>query len=149
VRIGIAMMMAALVAGCSPSAQNGSMSVRADSPQASGRQVVVYYLHRTFRCVNCNRMEQMAHDALKEAFAAELASGSVRWQTADFQEQEQLGQRYEAATPSVVVVSTVDGRETGHRRLDVLWSLCDDPAAFRATLTEAVKAAMSPQESGT
>ena len=142
-------MMAALAGGCSPSAQDDPAPVRANFSQASGRQVVVYYLHRTFRCVSCNHMEQMTHDALKEAFAGELVSGSVRWQTADFQQKEQLGQRYEATSPSVVVVSTVDGRETGYRRLDVLWLLRDDPAAFRTTLTEAVKTAMNPQESGT
>jgi len=149
VKVGVAIMMAAFAAGCSSSARNDSAPDSAGAPQVSGGQVVVYYLHRTFRCVSCNQMEQMTHDVLKEAFAGELASGSVRWQTADFQQQEQLGQRYEATSPSVVVVSTVDGRETGHRRLDVLWSLRDDPAAFRATLTEAVKAAMNTQESGT
>ena len=148
-RISIAIMMAAFAVRCSPSAQDAPAPVRTNSPQASGRQVVVYYLHRTFRCASCNRMEQMTHDALKKAFAGELASGSMRWQTADFQQQEQLGQRYEATFPSVVVVSTLDGRDTGHRRMDVMWSLRDDPAAFRATLTEAVKAAMNPQGSGT
>ena len=127
-----------MMAGCTSMPSASSMS----SPvSGAGRQVVVYYMHGTFRCHRCNAMESMVHDALKEGFAKELAAGTVKWETANYQERRDLASRYGVSSSSVVVVSFDDGRETGHQRLDDLWGLRDDPPAFRRMLAEAIDTA--------
>ena len=38
-------------------------------------KLIIYYMHPTFRCATCNRIEKMTREVLDQDFAAELADG--------------------------------------------------------------------------
>ncbi len=149
-RVLIALTCLALwvLAGCSQPSTGSGLAVGDDAPaskiagDATGAKVVVYYLHRTFRCAACNALELMASSVVHDTFASEVDDGTVEWKTADFQDREELAKRYGVSGPSVVVVTHAEGKETSHRRLDELWQLRTDPVAFRAALVAAVKKAL-------
>ena len=127
----------------------GLRSVRITAPAAPttpgmavADRVVVYYLHATFRCVTCNTIEKMARALLDARFADALADGRIEWREADFQQQDELAKRYEVVSSCVVVVRIRDGRESGFRRLDEVWTLMSDPPAFDKYVGDAVREAL-------
>ena len=102
-------------------------------------RVEVYYLHATFRCVTCNTIEKMTRGVLESRFAAELADGRIQWREADFQMDEALAKRFEVVSSCVVVAGFRDGKETGYQRLDEVWTLLNDPAAFERYVGDAIR----------
>jgi len=126
------------VAGCT-AAPSVSTAPRPEPAAATGRQVVVYYMHGTFRCQKCNEMERMVHDVLTEDFSQELAAGTVKWKTANYQERTDSATRYGVFSSSVVVVFFADGRESEYQRLDSPWGLRGDREAFGRALAEAIE----------
>jgi hypothetical protein len=99
---------------------------------ATGEQVIVYYMHQTYRCVTCNKIEAMTENLVKTDFADALGSGRLQFRRADFQEDEALARRYNVASSSVVVVRQRDGKDEAFKRLDDVWTQVDKPAEFRA-----------------
>jgi hypothetical protein len=106
---------------------------------ATGKQVVVYYMHQTFRCVTCNKIEAMTEDLVKTEFAGAMQSGRLQFRCADFQEDEALARRYNVASSSVVVVEVHDGKDVAFKRLDDVWTQVDKPAEFRAYVGGAIR----------
>ncbi len=106
---------------------------------ADDDKVLVYYLHTTFRCATCNAIEQLARQVVEEDFAAEHAAGKVEWHTANFQKREDLAARYGVASSTVVVVNIENGEEKGFKRLDKVWTLHAEPAAFAEYVGGAVR----------
>jgi len=102
-------------------------------------KVTVYYMHTTFRCLTCNRIEALAESVVKSDFADALAGGRIEWKTLDFQEHDDLAKRYGVGTSTVVVVKTRGGRDVAFRRLDEVWAKVNDPAAFSAYVGGAVR----------
>ncbi len=139
--VAAACLAGLVLAGCAsngagPTSSTVSGSLAADPPQNG---VMVYYMHRTFRCPTCLKIERMSHKAVQDAFAAELSSGRVQWRTLNYQEHENLARRYEVTAPSVVLVLYRDGAETSHQVLDRTWSLYSQPAEFQAYVVGAVR----------
>jgi len=79
--------------------------------------VVVYYMHTTFRCATCNRVESTAEKLIRAEFAEALNDGRLQWESVDFQEHEDLAVRYEVGGNMIVVVRFKDGKEIDRRRL--------------------------------
>ena len=130
------------------SAQRGSenLLVQGSDPVVSekkfdqGVQVIVTYLHATFRCVACNTIEVLAKNAVETRFQEALASGDVQWKSVNYQERDDLASRYEVVSACVVVSKNVDGNETDYRRLDEVWTLMKDPPAFEKYVCDAIDA---------
>jgi hypothetical protein len=95
--------------------------------------VQVYYFHASFRCPTCNSLESMTRQVLETRFKRELASGAISFSSADFQKDEALARRFDVASGCVVVAS-------GERfkRLDGIWTLKSDQAAFDDYIASAV-----------
>ena len=106
---------------------------------ASGDKVIVYYMHRTVRCVTCNAIEKMAREAVENDFTGELKRGRVEWRTVNIDENGGLADRYNVASSTVVVVRIADGKEAGFQRLDEVWTLMKKPAQFAAYVSGAVQ----------
>lgn len=107
-------------------------------PGGTGRQVAVYYLHSTFRCVTCNTIEAMTKALLDSAYSEELATGTIQWIEADFMENTALAKQFEVVSSCVVVAELNNGVVTDYKRLDEVWTRMDDPAAFNAYISEAI-----------
>jgi len=114
---------------------------------AVGEQVIVYYMHQTFRCVTCNQIEAMTEDLVKTEFAAPLAKGRLQFRRANFQEDEALARRYNVVSSSVVVVYVRDGKDVAFKRLDDVWTLVNKPDAFRAYVGGAIRAYLGGEAS--
>lgn len=102
-------------------------------------QVIVYYLHPTFRCVTCKTTEDMTRSLLESQFKEALEQGRIEWKVADFQKEADLGQRFGAQINCVVVVQVKDGKEGDFQRLDEISALMDDPAAFEKYVGDAIR----------
>ena len=115
--------------------------------QAAGREVVVYYMYPTVRCVTCNRIEAAAHKVVHEEYADAVQAGRLRWQAVNIHEDEELARRYDVATSTVVVARRRGGRDEGFERLDRVWPLADKPEELSGYIRTAVAAAMEGGES--
>lgn len=107
-------------------------------PNELGCQVAVYYLHSTFRCVTCNTIETMTRDLLDNAYSKQLADGDIQWIEADFMENASLAKQFEVVASCVVVAEMKDGAILDFKRLDEVWTLMQDTAAFNAYISNAI-----------
>lgn len=94
--------------------------------------VMVYYLHGNLRCPTCRSIESQAHATVESEFSSELESGRVVWDTVNYQEPsgEELGKKFEAQMPVVVVARMNDGQVDDWKSLDQVWALVGDEPAF-------------------
>lgn len=95
-------------------------------------KLVVYYFHGTKRCRTCRTIEALTKEAVQSAFAPEMETGEVEIRTVNVEEagNEHFVSDYELATRSVVLSDVVAGEERRWQRLDEVWSLVNDRAAF-------------------
>lgn len=141
----VALAMAVAASGCAaPSAATRSGAPAAPPSGGAGSpKVVVYYMHRTFRCISCLWIEHQTRKTLEEAFPSDLASGRLELRVADYWIQKDLAARYGVDTVSVVVVSLSEGQEVSHQTLDRVWELKGKSDEFRAYVADAVRAALA------
>ncbi|MHC4564053.1 MAG: nitrophenyl compound nitroreductase subunit ArsF family protein [Planctomycetota bacterium] len=123
----------------------GGVPIAAAATQPVGRcetgddKVVVYYMHTTFRCLTCNRIESYTDSLIKSDFAAQLGDGRLEWKAVNFQENEAMAKRYGVGASCVVVVKRRDGREVGFKRLDEVWAKAGDPGEFTRYVSDAIR----------
>jgi len=127
--------------GCGQASPQSLGTAAVSVPKPANR-VVVYYMHRTFRCFSCLWIEKTVRQTLEESFPAELSSGRVEFHVEDYWQQKDLADRYDVKTVSVVVVNVVNGREVSHRTLDRVWELKGKTDESREYIAEAVRAAL-------
>jgi len=102
--------------------------------------VYAYYFHRTFRCISCQTMEDLAARTIEERFAKETRKGQVVWMSVNVDEPQgkALGQRFNARGSELVVARMEDGECKYSKRLDALWELKDRPEAFSEHLVNEI-----------
>ena len=119
----------------------------AEEAQASGQaqrveqsKTLVYYFHGNIRCKTCNKIEALTKKTLEEGFAAQLKNGSMELQVVnvDKAENEHFVDDYELAVRSVVLSQLKQGKEARWRRLDKVWQLVHDEAAFAQYLRDEI-----------
>jgi hypothetical protein len=137
------MMLAFLAAGVFFGLGAAELTAPASShaeDQITQSKTVVYYFHGNQRCRTCNKIEALTKKILEEGFAAQLKDGSmeVRVLNVDQAENEHFVTDYELAVRSVVLSKLEGGKETNWRRLDKVWQLVHDEAAFAAYLREEI-----------
>ena len=104
----------------------------------NGRQVAVYYLHSTFRCETCSTIEKMTRELLDNSYSDELAAGKIQWIEDDFQENDALAKQFAVAASCVVVADMKDGAVLDFKRLDKVWTLMKNPAAFNRYISDTI-----------
>ncbi len=133
----LAGLLVLAVAGCGGSQQAQTRAESAGPTQKT--KVGVYYMHRAMRCPMCVKIEKKSRQVVRERFAEELAEGTLRWDSINYQQQESLEKRYRLYTSSLVLVSYKDGREVSHEILDKTWVLHPAPKEFEAYVVEAIR----------
>jgi hypothetical protein len=118
----------------SQSAQQTPSDVAAVSTAGPVRQVVATYFHNTVRCVTCRTIEQRARETIESAFAADLASGRLVWQTLNMQkkENEHYATDYNLTSPSLVLALVEGDRVVRFAVLKDTWTLVRKKAEFEA-----------------
>jgi hypothetical protein len=101
-----------------------------DHPLRDG--LVVYYFHANRRCPTCRAIESQSHESVQANFAERLDSGEMAWQTANFEDPavSELANKFKILTSSVVLARMEEGRIEQWKRLDRLWGLVGNKAAF-------------------
>ena len=112
----------------------------ADSP-APAHVVRVYYFHGNARCVSCRKIEALAGEAVRAAFAGEMKQGKVEWLAVNIEEpaNKHFIRDYRLYTKSLVVVDLVDGTRVRWKNLEKIWELLRDDDAFRQYVQGEVK----------
>ena len=113
-------------------------SVVVDEP---AHQIVVTYFTTDERCPTCLKIEKQTREAMESGFADELASGRVRFRTANFDrtEYKHFIKDYELSFKTVVISDRHDGKEAAWTKFDGVWDLVGEPDAFAAYLQEGVR----------
>lgn len=108
--------------------------------------VLVTYFTTDTRCPTCLKIEKQTRDAVSSAFANELASGEVRFQTLnlDRPENKRFEALYQLSFKTVVVSDRHQGKEAAWAKFDQVWDLVDKPAEFAACLQEGIRQYLKP-----
>ena len=121
-------------------------SENATTRPSGSERVIVYSMHRTFRCGSCSAMEAMTGNLLQADFARELQNGRIEWRKVDFQQNEELAKRYNVAASSLVLVRMRGDQEIEHQNLDLVWAHTGDRDDFAGYVGGAIREAMSKEK---
>ena len=112
-----------------------SGTTTAAQADVASQVVTVYYFHGTNRCRTCNRIEELARAAVQEKYSAQMSDGKLVFESVNLDEanHEHFVSDFQL-TMRTVVVAKGDRFE----RLDKVWQLVRDEAAFRDYVTRKV-----------
>ena len=84
--------------------------------------------------------EELAKQAVEQAFAGELSSGRVTWASVNLDEPENAhyDKDYKLTAQSVVLSEVRGDKEMRWKNLEKVWDLLSDEAAFTAYVQEEV-----------
>lgn len=107
--------------------------------------VAVINFHGTLRCTSCLRIGELTERVVSAEFAAERSVGAVTFASIDFDRpgNEHFRDEYDLAFSNVVVVRRAAGKDVSWNRLDEVWTLNEDEAAFRTYVHAAISEAMA------
>jgi hypothetical protein len=114
-------------------------AVESEKQSLIDEQVVVYYLHATFRCVTCNTIEEMTKALLKKSYSKEMTEGRLVWKEVNFQQDEALARQFEVSASCVVVAHLKNNTVTSYRRLDEVWTWMADPEVFNKNISDVIE----------
>ena len=88
-----------------------------------GAHVIAYYLHGTFRCPTCYKLEQYSKEAIETNFKDALASGKLEFKVVNVEDKgnEHFNKDYQLYTKSLILSLVKDGKETKWINLDKIW----------------------------
>jgi hypothetical protein len=69
------------------------------------KPVDVYYFHLTRRCFTCNKIEEVAGNAVKDLFPAAMADGMLKFHSINVEatEHKELAEKYQASGAALIV----------------------------------------------
>jgi hypothetical protein len=108
--------------------------------------VAVYYLHSTFRCETCNQIEAMTRDLLEREYRAAMENGDIHWREIDFMKNTAMAKQFDVAASCVVVARIRNGHIDDYQRLDDVWTLLNDRAAFDNYIRIAIETYLNAEE---
>ena len=100
---------------------------------AKGNQVIAYYFHGNFRCVNCYNMEKWTKEVVETEFKDELASEKLVFRVinTDTKGNEHFMTDYKLYTKSVVLALVKAGKEMRYDNLTKIWDYLRNEEAFK------------------
>ena len=106
---------------------------RMPTPHCRTNAVVATFFHGETRCPTCRKIENYAHQAIKEGFADKLASGEIQWRAVNYEApaNKHYATDYEIYSSTVVLVRTIEGKPADWRNLERVWDFVDDEEAFK------------------
>ncbi len=110
--------------------KNGPKYVSTNNIQKN--KTIVYYFHGNMRCKTCKTIEAFTRETLENKFKENLKNGSMELKVVnvDKSDNTHFVKDYQLFTRSVVVSNKKNGKEINWKRLDRVWELVKDKAAF-------------------
>lgn len=95
--------------------------------------LTVYYFHGTQRCMTCNKIEQMAREAIHTKFAEAMDNGQIVFRSVNVDEaaNEHFIRDFQLVTRTVVMEK--NGK---HETFDAVWTLVREPDKFTTYLQD-------------
>ncbi len=121
--------------------KNAAESASANAAPAITQGVEVVYYQFGARCVTCQRMEKWIQESVSQEFADQIKNGTVILKSVKAGEADV--QKYALATKSLIIKNIESGTEKSWKNAEKIWEFARDEAAFKAYVTEQVKAAIS------
>jgi hypothetical protein len=124
-------------------------SAQAVAPERAGPGTVfVTYFHGDQRCATCMKLEAYSHDAVRQAFAEELADSSIIWRTVNYdrKENQHYIEDYGLYTKAVILTRVVDGEEIEWENLNEIWDRVGDKEDYVAYVQEEMKSFLHPSD---
>ena len=117
------------------------ISASAPAVDAPAHQILVTYFTTDQRCPTCLKIEKQTKEAMHTAFADQLASGDVKFQTTNFDraENKHFIEDYELSFKTVVISDRRDGEEAAWSKFDDVWELVGEPDEFATYLQDGVR----------
>ncbi len=114
----------------------------------AGTQTMVYYFHGNVRCKTCNTIEAYTRQTVQGKFADQVEGGALvmRVINMDGPGNGRYVDDYQLTSSSVVVAQVKEGTELKWRRLDEVWDLVRDEAAFASLIENEIRSAMEGVE---
>lgn len=109
-------------------------SAHAEAAKATeGNQIIVYYFHGDFRCVNCYNMEKWTKEVVETEFKDDLASGRIGFHivNTDTKGNEHFMADYGLYTKSVVLALVKSGKEVRYDNLTRVWDYLRNEGEFK------------------
>lgn len=113
--------------GASAAASTAGMEQTTSAEPQKNDVLAIYYFHGNKRCMTCNRIEQLAKQAVEKKYADELASGKIVFRAVNVEEpvHEHFVKDFNLTTRSVVMQ-----RNGKFMKFDEVWTLVHEPEKF-------------------
>ena len=104
-------------------------------------QVIVYYFHGNFRCVNCYNIEKFSKETAEQNFGNELSSNRLVFKAINIEEKdnEHFVNDYQLYTRSLVVSLVKNGKETKSKNLTKIWEYLKDKLKFHQYVKDEIR----------
>jgi hypothetical protein len=125
----------------------GSEARQRTTAPSHARKVVATYFHGNIRCATCRKVEAYAREAIDEGFQTQVAAGVVEFRAVNVDEaaNRHFIHDFQLVTRSVVVTEEVDGAVARWVKLDNVWGLVGNRAAYLNYVQDAVRGYMEMQ----
>lgn len=102
------------------------------APNPGAHKVIAYYFHTNARCSTCMKIEAYSKEAIEQGFPDELKKGILEMRIVNYEKPENrhFMKDYKLVSKSLVLVNTVDGKQTEWRNLKMVWQLTKRKDAF-------------------
>ncbi|MFC1668925.1 nitrophenyl compound nitroreductase subunit ArsF family protein [Spirochaetota bacterium] len=106
----------------------------------TGRTIIVYYFHTTYRCYSCTLIEKLTKETLNSQFKKQINSSKIIFKTVNIEvpKNKHYAKDYELFTKTVVLVDIVKGKQVNWKRLDKTWDYLRDKDAFHRYIKDEV-----------
>ena len=101
-------------------------------PTPGTHKVIAYYFHTNTRCSTCIKIEAYSKEAIEKGFPDELKNGSLEMRIMNYEnpENRHFMQDYKLVSKSLILVNTVNGKQTEWTNLKMVWQLTGRKDAF-------------------
>ncbi len=102
------------------------------TPKTGMHKVIAYYFHTNTRCSACMKIEAYSKEAIEQGFPDELKKGLLEMRIVNYEnpENRHFMKDYKLVSKSLILVNTVDGKQTEWTNLKVVWQLTGRKDAF-------------------
>ena len=114
----------------------------ASESEAVGDGLAVYYFHGNVRCPTCVAIESQSKETVFTDYAPQLKVKEMSWSILNYEEPAAatLKNKFNIIAPVVVLARIKAGKIEDWKRLDKVWALWDDKAAFAKYLRDEIDA---------
>ena len=99
------------------------------------------YFHGEHRCQNCIDMENSIRNILKTEFKEELDSGTIKWESIDYDEDINVHflKDFDMDSQDLIIIRIVDDKQKDWKKLDKIWDFMSKPKELHDYLIKETK----------